>query len=129
MPGVKLPPEVERCLARLASRFYRRTGQPLVITSGTRSAEAQAEAMYAKLIRRRNLFRLYSRTALLREVVRAYRRARRKRLSHRDARAALARVIRSQVQQGEYLSAHLRNGAVDIRSYDMSRPQRRLITA
>ena len=127
MPGVKLPPEVEQCLARLASRFYRRTGQPLVITSGTRSAEAQAEAMYAKLIRRRNLFRLYSRTALLREVVRAYRRARRKRLSHRAARAALARVIRSQVLRGEYLSAHLRNGAVDIRSYDMSRRQRRLL--
>ena len=126
LPGVKLTGEVRGQLERLARAFKKKTGQPLVVTSGTRSPMEQAAAMYHKLRRRRNLFRLYRRGNLLRPVVRAYRKARRARKNREATIRAMARVMRAQVRRGEHLSLHMRDGAVDIRSYDLGRRNKRL---
>jgi len=126
LPGVKLTRDVRSHLASLARAFKKKTGQPLVVTSGTRSPMEQASAMYRKLRRRRNLFRLYRRGDLLRPVVRAYRKARRARKSSKATIRAMARVMRAQVKRGEYLSLHMRDGAVDIRSYNLGRRNKRV---
>lgn len=124
--GVILPSELRRSLHRLAARYQRRTGRRLVVTSGYRSPRRQACAMYAKIRRGRRILRLYRHTRLAREVLRGYRRARRKRLGREATLAAMARIFSAQAKRGEYLSAHLRRGAVDIRSRGMSRRQRRI---
>jgi len=49
LPDVEISKEVERKLAKVASVYHRRTGKPLVITSGTRDPSAQARAMYQLL--------------------------------------------------------------------------------
>lgn len=126
LSGVRLSADVKQRVARLARRYMKATGRPLVITSGTRTPAEQAAAMYAKLRRGHNLLRLYRKTALAREVIRAYRKARRKRLGGRATRAAMARVMRAQLARGEHLSLHLKAGAVDVRSYNLTRRQKRI---
>ncbi len=126
LPGVRLSSEVEQRISRLARRFAKKTGRPLVITSGTRSPGEQAAAMYAKLSRGRNLLRLYRRTSLARAVIKIYRKGRRKRWGWRATQAAMARVLRAQVARGEHLSQHLRSGAVDVRSRTLSRKEKRI---
>ena len=126
LPGVKLSADVERRMARLARHYKKAPGRQLVITSGTRTPAEQAAAMYRKLRRGRNLLRLYRRTGLAREVIRAYRKARRKRLGWRAPQKAMARVLQAQLDRGEHLSLHLRAGAVDVRSRNLTRRQKRI---
>lgn len=126
LSGLKLTGEVKARLVRLARRYHKKTGYQLVVTSGTRTPSEQAVAMYAKLRRRHNLLRLYRRTALARQVIRAYRKARRARKGRQHTIRAMAKVLRAQVARGEYLSQHLRDGAVDIRSFNLSRRHKRI---
>ncbi|MCA9669769.1 MAG: hypothetical protein KC503_29445 [Myxococcales bacterium] len=71
--GVELAPDIELRVRDLARRFYRRFRQRLVITSGTRSPERQARAMYVKLLLGDNLRKLYAQRYPLEQVLRAYR--------------------------------------------------------
>ena len=124
--GVKLTGDVKARVERLARRYTKKTGRQLVITSGTRTPLEQAAAMYTKLRRRHNLLRLYRRTALAKQVIRAYGKARRARLGRKATVRAMARVMRAQVARGAYLSLHMRDGAVDIRSRGLSRKHKRI---
>ena len=111
----------------MAREFHRRTGRQLVITSGYRTAGEQAAAMYTRARQGKwRLLRLYSKTDLALEVYQAYRKARRRKRGRKATVAAIAAVIRRQMKQGKYISAHLHHGAVDIRSRGMSRRQRYL---
>lgn len=123
--GVRMPRTVERRVAAFARQFYRRTGHPLVITSGYRTANEQAALMYVKARQGKwRLMKLYRKTNLALEIYSAYRKKRRK---GRDAAVkAMAATIQRQVRQGKYISAHLYKGAVDIRSVGMGRSLRRL---
>ena len=124
-PGVRMPRSVERRVAAMARKFYRRTGQPLLITSGYRTAGQQAALMYIKARQGKwRLLKLYRKTGMALQVYRAYRKARRR--GREAAVEAMAATIRRQVKQGKYISAHLYHGAVDIRSIGMGRGQRRL---
>jgi hypothetical protein len=123
---VHLPLEVELRIARVARRFFRHARRPLVVTSGTRSPRSQAIAMYRKLRRGQNLLGLYRKTRLAREVVRTWRRARRSRRPPRAIVEALTGTLQAQMRRGDYLSAHLRNGAVDVRSRTMTRRRKRI---
>ena len=124
-PGVRMPRSVERRVAAMARKFYRRTGHPLLITSGYRTAGEQASLMYDKARQGRwRLLRLYRKTDLALQVYRAYRKSRRR--GRKVAVANMAAVIRRQVKQGKYISAHLYHGAVDIRSMGMGRSLRNL---
>lgn len=126
LPGVVLSPEVARQLDLVAAPYLRRTRRQLVVTSGSRTVESQAAAMYAKLRKGRRLLRLYRHRALALEVIKAYRAARRRRMGRGATLAAMAAVMRRQVASGEYVSAHLRHGAVDIRSRGMRRRHKRV---
>ena len=126
-PGVRMPRSVERRVAALARDFFRRSGRQLVVTSGYRTAAEQASVMYAKARQgRRRLLRLYRKTDLALQIYGAYRKTRKRRRGPRATVRAMAAVIRRQIKQGKFISAHLHHGAVDIRSRGMSRRQRAL---
>lgn len=127
LPGVRLTPGLEGRVAELAERFRRRTGRELVITSGRREALDQARAMVTKLRLGARLFRLYRNRQALVEIVGAYRRARRRRVTRREMVAAMGAIIARQVQRGVFLSEHLRDTAVDIRIRGLKRRHVRLL--
>lgn len=118
LPHVWLPTEIEVAVGRLAERFAARARQELVITSGPRTPESQAAAMYLKLVTggKMALERLYRKTEAAKEIKKAYQRAAGQRKRHPEIIRAMAAVIRAQMAQGVYISPHLKGGAVDIRS-------------
>ncbi|MEC7518404.1 MAG: hypothetical protein VYE22_00995 [Myxococcota bacterium] len=122
--GVRLAPEVRQTLGQIADAFHARTGRGIHVTSGTRTPREQADAMYDKLRLGVQLTRLYRDYEAASEIQSAYRGCRR-RARQRCVRE-IARVIRRQVRRGCYISRHLRASAVDVRSRDMSRRERRI---
>ncbi len=122
--GVELGPAMERVVERIAREFHRRTGRELVVTSGTRSSREQAEAMYDKMVLGQRLTRLYRDYDAAAEIQDAYRANRRR--GRAACVAAMARVIDAQVRRGRYISRHLHASAADVRSYDLSRRERRV---
>jgi hypothetical protein len=118
-PHVQLSLPVERCVARLAARFYRRKGRALTITSGIRTPWKQARAMYHKLSIGARYRRLYKKKELAEEIRQTFRRGRRARLRRGAIVAKMAEVIRTQMARGNFISEHLRMGAVDLRSRNL----------
>lgn len=122
LPGVEMPAAIRPRLDELAAAFRRATGRGLVITDGTRRPERQAELMLRNLERGDDIVRNYANKSAARAVAEAYARARE--AGRAELLAALAAVIRAQVAAGDYVSKHLREGAVDIRCTDLSPAQR-----
>jgi hypothetical protein len=123
-PGVELSPAMRSVVTRIASDFFRRTGRGIVVTSGTRSAREQAAAMYEKMRLGQRLTGLYQDRGAAAEIQSAYRASQRR--GRGPCIDAMTRVIEAQVRRGVYISRHLRAGAVDVRSRDMSRRHRRI---
>ena len=124
-PNVVLGRAMAPVLERIAADFHRRTGRRLHVTSGTRTPEEQAEAMFDKLARGERLTSLYRDVDAASEIQAAYRRHR------RDGRAVavreMARVIRAQVGRGCLISRHLDANAVDVRSRNLSRREQAVL--
>ncbi len=127
LPRVQVPLDVERLVYQLARKYREKTGRLLVITSGTRTPKTQARAMYTKLARGANLRRLYKKTEAVQEVIVAYKKSRRAGKRPVGIINAMAEILRAQVDRGIYLSPHLRAGAVDLRSRNMSRRSKRAL--
>jgi hypothetical protein len=123
---VGLHQNTELWVHRLARELRRRMGHTMIITSGNRSPEKQAAAMYGKLARGSRYRRLYKKRKLAEEIRQAYRAARRKGMRRQEIIQAMTRVIEEQMRRGCYVSAHLKQVAVDVRSYDMIRRVRRV---
>lgn len=122
--GVEIPGPVAPRLQALAEAFRAATGQGLVITDGTRRPEVQAALMLRNLERGDDIVRVYANKRAAGAVREAWAAARK---AKADAAATLARiteVIRAQVAAGDYVSKHLREGAVDVRCIDMSSAER-----
>jgi peptidoglycan hydrolase-like protein with peptidoglycan-binding domain len=113
--GILMSDSLKPKLENLAQRYFEITGQKLQVTSGYRPPARQAAAMYDKI---RNegetaVRNLYSNKGAVDEVLNAYRANR----GNRDAAInAMTRVIQNQVDNGTYISRHLRSGAVDVSS-------------
>lgn len=113
----RLAPSVELQIHQLGLRFRRFGGRRrLLVTSGIRGPYRQARAMFIKLLLGSRLVRLYRRRKAAREIVRAYRAARRQRWPRVRVIAAMQAVIEAQICRGIYISEHLKAGAVDLRS-------------
>ncbi|XXX82760.1 hypothetical protein WMF30_28930 [Sorangium sp. So ce134] len=125
LPGVDLAPAVEQKVAEIACAYHRRTGKELVITSGTRDPARQAEAMHDLFRHGADVLGLYRDKAAAREIKSAYEEGLSDDLPSEAVIAALERVIRAQIDRGVFISAHLREGAVDIRNRDMTPAQKR----
>ena len=120
-PHVQVSLPVERCVARLAARFYRRKGRALTITSGIRTPWKQARAMYHKLSIGARYRRLYKKKELAEAIRQAFRAGRRARQPRAAIIERMAAVIRAQMASGAFISEHLREGAVDLRSRNLRR--------
>jgi len=114
----KLSPKARIGLARTGDLYYEQTGGDLTVTSGKRTPQGQAQAMYDNL--QRNSTPHYSNQAAFHQIVEAYNDAVATGAGQQGAVDAMTSVIEQQVSQGVYISAHLTGDAVDIRSRDMS---------
>lgn len=122
LPGVELPAAIRPRVEELAAAFRRATGRGLVITDGTRRPEVQAELMLRNLERGDDIVRNYANKSAARAVAEAYARAREQ--GRAALLSALTAVIRAQVAAGDYVSKHLREGAVDVRCSDLAASER-----
>jgi hypothetical protein len=125
LSGVTLSPEAADALERIDDAYYKRTGQRLVITSGTRDAARQAKAMYKMIRLGADIIGLYRNKAAAREIKAAYTKASGAGKPADAVVMAMYDTIRDQISRGVYISAHLRAGAVDIRNRNMSASQKR----
>jgi len=116
---IKLSAEVEAKIAALADAYYKKRKKDIVITSGTRTVAEQASAMYGKLEEGDDLS-VYGNQTAAKAVKDAYNSARNAKKSAADIKAAMAAVIQKQVDEGTYISNHLRAGAFDVRNRDMN---------
>ncbi len=121
--NVAIDPVVDKKLSRIANDYHTITGKAITVTSGTRSAFSQASAMYRKCASGGSLD-IYRNRKAAAAIEKAYHEATASALSESDTVDIMAQIIEAQVRGGIYISAHLRAGAVDIRSKDMSDGER-----
>ena len=111
-------------LQALATAFQAATGKPLVITDGTRRPETQAALMLRNLERGDDIVRNYANKTAAAEVLAAWEQAKAQELAGEAMLTRITEVIATQVVDKDYVSKHLREGAVDVRCSDMSKAQR-----
>jgi hypothetical protein len=128
-PGIKMPLKVEKKVAEIAKKQYAKSGRPIVITSGTRTPESQADAMRTKLSMGDNVMRLYRNKRAVASIVHAYKEAKHWGVSDEQVTEHMANVIEKQVQKGVFISSHLKSGAIDIRTRDLSPEERHELVA
>jgi hypothetical protein len=129
LPEVALADAVSDKVDAIDDAYFRRTGKHITVTSGTRDATRQAKAMYKMLRLGGDVLRLYRNKEAVREVKRAYDAGRAAGKAPDDVVASMYSVIQRQIARGVYISAHLRAGAVDIRSRDMSSADKKAFAA
>ncbi len=122
--GVEIPAAVEPRLQALAAAYQRETGKTLVITDGTRPPATQAALMLRNLERGDDVVRGYANKSAAAAVQAAWRAARDEGRDQAERLAVIVAVITGQVARGDYVSKHLREGAVDVRCTDMSKAER-----
>lgn len=123
LPDVRVSHRVADKLSRIADHYHKRTGKTLVVTSGTRDPHDQAEAVYDKLVGGDDIVRLYRNKDAALELKSAFDRNRPR--GRAATIAAMERTIKGQIARGIFISSHLRAGAADIRSTDMTPIDRR----
>jgi hypothetical protein len=107
-------------LERIAERYHKATKKRLYITGGTRTPERQAQLMYEKLAHGDDIVHLYENQHAAAEVLASYKDAKAKGQRKRELVKTLKATIAAQIARGEYVSKHLKSGAVDVRSRDMT---------
>lgn len=129
LPDVELARPVADKVDQIDDAYFRRTGKHLTVTSGTRDAAEQARAMYKMMRLGGDPMRLYRNKEAAREIKRAYEQGRTAKKSADGIVRDVHSVIQKQIARGVYISAHLRAGAVDVRSRDLSRVEKKHFAA
>lgn len=129
LPDVVLAGPVAEKVDAIDDAYFRRTGKHLTVTSGTRDAGQQARAMYKMMRLGGDPMRLYRNKEAAREIKRAYEQARAAKKSPDGIVNEMYSVIQQQIAQGVYISAHLRAGAVDVRSRDLNGTEKKHFAA
>lgn len=124
LAGVEIPAAVEPSLQALAAAFFKESGKPLLITDGTRRPSTQAALMLRNLERGDDIVRRYANKRAAAAVKAAWVAAQREGLDEAGTLERLTALIAGQVANGDYVSKHLREGAVDVRCSDMSTAER-----
>jgi hypothetical protein len=125
LPDVNLPSKVEDHIRVVAEKYHKATGKSLVVTSGTRDAAAQAEVIYDKLVAGDDIVKLYKAKNAALELKRIYDDGKSAKIDRGAIVDGMADAIRGQVKRGVFISAHLRAGAADVRSSDMTTSDKR----
>lgn len=111
--GILMTDALRPRLQQLADAYFQRTGNSLRVTSGYRPPARQAAAMY-DLIQRHgesHVQNLYANQTAVGQILNAYRS---NRGSRSEAVSAMTRAIQNQVDNGTYISSHLRSRAMDL---------------
>ncbi|VAW85720.1 hypothetical protein MNBD_GAMMA18-516 [hydrothermal vent metagenome] len=118
-PGITLPIGIKVKVKKIADEYYSLTNNKVVVTSGVRTAKSQAVAMYGKLSGGDSLI-IYKNQIAAKEIKKAYDDGSAAKKPKNEIISDIEKRIGSQVKKGIYISKHLKEGAVDIRSRDMS---------
>lgn len=118
-PGVVLDSEIEKKVKKIADAYFKLTKKDIVITSGTRSAQSQATAMYGKTSGGDKLT-VYKDQVSAKEVLNTYDAGVKAKKSKAEIIADIKDTLDEQAKKGKYISKHLKKGAVDVRSRDMT---------
>lgn len=110
--GVKLSPEIEKKVAKIANAYHAITNKKLLVNSGTRTPETQASAMFGNI--EFGKIAPYKNQVLRAQIQEAYDFAISDSLSNRGIISAMAKTIAKQVAKGQYISKHLIARGVDI---------------
>jgi hypothetical protein len=124
-PGITLTADAESVVWDIASAYYAATSKELVVTSGTRTAASQADAMYVKLEIGDDVVKLYGGGASVKAIKKAYDDGKKAGDDKTKIVDAMTKVIEGQMAKGVYISKHLKAGAIDIRSRDMSAKEKK----
>jgi len=117
--GVILEANVKLKIKKIADKYYVATQKNIVVTSGTRTSKSQAEAMYGKLAGGDKLTVYKNRTAA-QEIKKSYDDAVIAKKLKPQVIQSIKSTIDSQILKKVYISKHLKKGAIDVRSRDMT---------
>lgn len=132
--GVEMDSFLEGNTNQLAKDFYFSAGVRfqvpvrITLTSGIRSSDAQAGAMFNKFLGGGD-YRLYKNRVAAKEIYDSYLDGMDRGLSHPDIVTDMRLVIDEQMFRGIYISKHLTNLAVDVRSRIMTEAEKKLFLA
>lgn len=123
--SVLIPARIQGTLQSLAQAFLAKTGKRLTVTDGTRQPEDQARRIYRKFrggeteaayANRSSLGSSKTRYQLAKELRDIYNKAIKKKQEEAQIIAELTSAIQSQIRDRNYVSEHLVEGAIDLRS-------------
>jgi len=117
--GVVLSIGIKNKVKKIADKYFLLSKKDIVVTSGARSSQSQAEAMYGKLAGGDKLT-VYSNQTAAKEIKKAYDDAVTAEKSKSDIISDMKSVIDNKISKMIYISKHLKTGAVDVRSKDMT---------
>ena len=117
--GVSLTATIKLKVKKIADKYHTATTKTIVVTSGTRTSLSQATAMYGKLAGGDQLT-VYKNQTAAKEIKKAYQDGVKAKKSKADIIDDMKAVIDGQIKKRVYISKHLKSGAVDIRSKDMT---------
>jgi hypothetical protein len=123
LPGVTLTDAIKAKIKTIADAYNKATKKTITVTSGTRTAASQAEAMYVKLEGGDKLT-IYKDQVSAQEIKKAYDDGKAATKSKADIVKEMTSTIEAQIKKGKYISKHLKAGAVDVRSKDMSNSEK-----
>ena len=116
---VVVPARIAAKVEKVASEFLAKRGKRLVITDGVRTPEDQAILILAKLNSdgEKKTKSLYGNGKNIKAIIKA---AKAETLPQRRLEAVTA-VIQAQVDSGKYVSKHLMDSGVDVRTSGLSK--------
>lgn len=117
--GVVLDASIEKKVKKIADAYYKLSKKDIVVTSGTRSASSQASAMYGKTSGGDKLT-IYKDKSSAKNILNAYDAGVKAGKTKAEITADIKDEIDDQIKNGKYISKHLKKGAVDVRSRDMT---------
>ena len=121
---VDLPLDVKKKVKEIADAYHTATQKKLVVTSGARTSQSQAEAMYTKMAGG-DALAVYANQSAAQKIRSIYDEGVKANTSKSALIEEIKSEIDSQISQGIYISKHLKQGAVDIRSRDMSNDEKK----
>ena len=118
--SIILPSDIHDKINLIGKEYFEKTRKMLTITSGNRTAKQQAEAMYPNL--KAGTLQKYSNKQALKEIQDHYNMTLKNKpnMTEKEIISELTQIIQYQINLDIYISKHLRRGALDIRSKDMS---------
>jgi hypothetical protein len=117
-PDILITPASEEVVNRIGNAFHKKTGLGVTVTSGTRTPRRQADAMLTKAQVGGNLRAEYRNKEAVDEIIAARKSAQGK--PRAEVVNAMAAAIEKQMARGVYISNHLKSGAVDLKTNNLS---------